>query len=90
MVTGSFLVAALNYDLSVQNRLAIAAIDGRMSVKTEDRYSAGDASRDFRLLRDLVKSDRDELTTAVKTRDDKFREVLKRLDAIERKMEQAK
>ena len=72
--------------VTVENRLAIADIRGRMTVRTEDRYTATHAQKDLAEIRSLIAADRDDLLNAVKTRDVKFDEVHRRLDAIEKRL----
>ncbi len=72
--------------VTIENRLVIADIRGRMTVRTEDRYAATHAQKDLAEIRALIAEDRDELSNAVKTRDVKFEEIHRRLDAIEKRL----
>lgn len=87
LILGNAVFSALTYQAAGNNQLAIAALRGATQVRTEDRYTGTDAKRDLEAIRELIEMNRQELGQAVTTRDSLFDKVLKRLDALERKME---
>lgn len=88
LMLGSFIFSALAYQTAVKNRLSLASLEGRVQIKTEDRYTAQNAAMDFEIIREMLAADKNSLAEAVKTRDQKFEQIFKRLDVLENRLQE--
>jgi cell division protein FtsL len=79
---GVLIVAANTYQTTLENRLSLSDLQGRVEAKTADRYSASDADREFGLLRQEMSDERKVLIASIKSRDAKLAKILAELDEI--------